>query len=263
MANSLSDQLLKAGLITQDQIEKADQDKQKQKEKARAKFKKKADGHPNRTKNKPEAQKPNKKPQKQSSDLAKFYQQRNQAEQAERAAEEKRKRETAERRRKTRKQVRELINANIKNQDDATIRYNFVVGETVKYLFVTEDQQKLIASGELSITFVDGKRCLIPAEIGEQILALDPEKVVIRFTEAEAAAEANDEAETMYRALAEAEKAEAEAAKKAEEAKAAAETAANAEGNAANDSTSATAESDKTEAVAVEANKADKAKAQG
>ena len=193
MSNSLSDQLLKAGLITQGQIEQADQDKQKQKEKARAKFNKKPEGKNGRSKDKtkpearkPEAPKPAKKPQKQPSDLAKFYQQRNQAEQAERAEEEKRKRETAERRRKTRKQIRELITANQKNEESADIRYNFVVGDNVKYLFVTEAQQTLIAEGKLSITFVDGKRCLIPVEIGEQILALDPEKVVIRYTEDDA-----------------------------------------------------------------------------
>ncbi|MGB1254418.1 MAG: DUF2058 family protein [Thiolinea sp.] len=186
MSNSLSDQLLKAGLITQDQIEKADQDKQKKKEQARAKFKKKNGNPVNKAKSQPAQQKPAKKQGKQPSDLAKFYQQRNQAEQAERAAEEKRKREAAERRRKTRKQIRQLIQENIKNTEDASIRYNFVVGETVKYLFVTDDQQKLIASGELSITFMDGKRCLIPTEVGEQILALDPEKVVVRFNPDEA-----------------------------------------------------------------------------
>lgn len=183
MSNSLSDQLLKAGLITQEQITKADQDKQKQKEKTRAKFRKKADAPKPTGKHKPDTRKPAQKPRKQPSDLAAFYNQRNQLEQAERAEEEKQKREQAERRRKTRKQIRELINANLKNEEGADIRYNFVVGDNVKYLFVTEAQQKLIATGELSITFIDGKRCLIPNEVGEQILALDPEKVVIRYTE--------------------------------------------------------------------------------
>ena len=187
MSNSLSDQLLRAGLITQEQIAKADDDKQKQKERARAKFKKKASSPQAQAKNKTakpaNKPKPAKKPTKEASDLAKFYQQRNQVEQAERTAEEKRKREVAERRRKTRKQIRQLIEGNVKNDEEATIRFNFVVGETVKYLFVTEEQQTQIAAGELSITFMDGKRCLISSEIGEQILALDPDKVMVRFTD--------------------------------------------------------------------------------
>ncbi len=188
MANSLSDQLLKAGLITQDQIEKADQDKQQQKQKARAKFNKKpasqqARGPSNKPETRGPATKTNaKKQSKQPSELAQFYNQRNQLEQAERAEEEKRKRAAAERRRKTRKQVRELITAHLKNDESAEVRYNFVVGDNVKYLFVTPAQQQQIADGQLSITFLDGKRCLIPVEIGQQILALDPDKVVIRYT---------------------------------------------------------------------------------
>ncbi|CAA6802177.1 MAG: Unknown protein, partial [uncultured Thiotrichaceae bacterium] len=68
-----------------------------------------------------------------------------------------------------------------KNAEDASVRFNFVVGETVKYLYVTEAQQQAVADGELSITFMDGKRCLIPPEIGAQILELDDSKIVINF----------------------------------------------------------------------------------
>lgn len=198
MSNSLSEQLLKAGLITQTQIDQAEQAKQQQKEKAKeareqAKHK---PSKPNRaaTPAKPsrpakterapsdvEVKQPQNKPTKQrnASDLEQFYRERNNLEREEKEAEEKRKRELAERKKQTRQQVRELISANLKNIDDATTRYNFVVGETVKYLYVTEQQQRELADGVLAITFLEGKRCLIPSEVAQQILAIDPDKLIV------------------------------------------------------------------------------------
>lgn len=204
MSNSLSEQLLKAGLITQTQIDHAEQAKQQQKDKAKearehAKHKPSKPNRPSmpeRT-HKPAATKPKApntdtvaqpaqaKPsqqQRSASDLEKFYRERNNLERQEKEAEEKRKRELAERKKQTRQQVHELINANLKNVEDAAVRYNFVVGETVKYLYVTEQQQHELADGVLAITFLAGKRCLIPAEVAEQILAVDPDKLIVLNT---------------------------------------------------------------------------------
>jgi hypothetical protein len=190
MSNSLSDQLLKAGLVTQDQIEQSEQAKQQRKARAKSapgngKNTGKAgkNNHPGQgaRKNQPATPAAKKPAKKEGSDLAAFYKQRNQLEREEREAAEQLKREAAAKRKKVRKQLRELIAAHTKNTEDAAVRFNFVVGETVKYLYVTEEQQQAIADGELSITFMDGKRCLIPPEIGEQILALDASKIVINF----------------------------------------------------------------------------------
>lgn len=206
MSNSLSEQLLKAGLITQAQIDKAEQAKQQQKEKAKeAKERPRERDKPRPPRNQPPAAKPNAgakegsgqpspapagkpapaaKPAKtkQSSDLEQFYRERDQMERQEKAAEEQRRREVAERKKQTRQQVRDLILANQKNVEDAAVRYNFVVGETVKYLYVTEQQQQELADGLLAITFVDGKRCLIPADVARQVLAIDPDKLVVLNT---------------------------------------------------------------------------------
>lgn len=199
MSNSLSEQLLKAGLITQTQIDQAEQAKQQQKEKAKeareqAKHKQskpnrpsmpakphKPVAKPETVKTETETKQPPTKPTKQRSpsDLEQFYRERNNLERQEKEAEEKRKRELAERKKQTRQQVQELISANLKNLEDASIRYNFVVGETVKYLYVTEQQQQELADGVLAITFLAGKRCLIPAAVAEQILAIDPDKLIV------------------------------------------------------------------------------------
>lgn len=201
MSNSLSDQLLKAGLVTQNQIDQSEQNKQQQKSRAKSRSNDhktgkhknpngpNSPGNPNTARKNPVPSKgaapAAKKPaKKEGSDLAKFYQQRNQLEREERETGERLKREAVARRKLVRKQLRDLIAEHTKNTEDASVRFNFVVGETVKYLYVTEEQQQAVADGELSITFMDGKRCLVPPEIGAQILALDDSKIVINFKDA-------------------------------------------------------------------------------
>ncbi len=208
MANSLSEQLLKAGLITQEQIVDAEQAKQQQKVKAKlareqgrspnqaARGAKPAPAKPGkggegRGNGRPQAksgqpappavaaEQPRPKPKRPASDLEQFYRERASLERQEKAAEEQRKREMAERKKRTRQQVRELLAANPLNVEDAAIRYNFVIGDSVKYLYVTEQQQQELADGKLAITFMDGKRCLISNEVARQLRVIDPDKLVI------------------------------------------------------------------------------------
>ncbi len=179
MANSLRDQLLQAGLITAEQAEKASQPKPKQ----NIKPKNKAHGKPQAKPAKPNKNKENPPPRKEPSDLAQFYDARAQAERDERQQEEQRKREIAARRKKTREQIATLVSENLRNVDDAEIRYNFVVGDNIKYLYVTEQQQQALADGILAITFQAGKRCLIPIEVARQIMELDPDKIMVINTQ--------------------------------------------------------------------------------
>ena len=48
-----------------------------------------------------------------------------------------------------------------------------------KKLNLTEAQQTQLSNGELAIVFLGEKRCLIPTEIGKQILAIEPSRIVI------------------------------------------------------------------------------------
>lgn len=175
MANSLRDQLLQAGLITAEQIAKANQPKPKPAEKPRGKPAAKPQHKPKQTNKNNHI---NKEP-KQPSDLAKYYEARAQTEREERQQAEQQQRELAARRKQTREQVAQLISNHLQNVDDAEIRYNFVVGDNIKYVYVTEQQQQDLAAGKLAITFQAGKRCLIPTEVGQQVQALDPSKIVI------------------------------------------------------------------------------------
>ncbi len=158
--SSLSDQLLKAGLVTKEQVQKA---KQKPKPKKRKV-----------TKNGKKKSKP-----KQTSDLEQFYKERSKQESKEKAEAARKKREIARIKKETNDKINTLITQNILNDENADIRYNFVVGTTIKYIFVTEGQQQKLADGEIGITFLGGKRCLVPRDIIKQISELNPHKIVV------------------------------------------------------------------------------------
>ena len=160
--SSLSDQLLKAGLVTKEQVKKAAD---------KPKFK------PKKAVNK----KPVKKAKKQTeqSDLAKFYGERKQLENKEKQEIARKKQEAAKLKKEMNEKTNKLISDNLLNDDAAEIRFNFVVGTSIKYLFVTEKQQDDLAEGKLAITFLASKRSLIPVKIGKEIQKINPKKIVI------------------------------------------------------------------------------------
>lgn len=158
--SSLSDQLLKAGLVTEDQVKKSNE-KPKRKTPPKKQVVKKT-----RVKN-------------EQSDLAKFYQERSKEENKEKQEEARKKKEATRIRKETNKKINKLISDNLQNDEAAEIRYNFVVGTTIKYLFVTEKQQQELVEGKLAITFLGGKRSLIPVKIAKEILRINSDKIVI------------------------------------------------------------------------------------
>ena len=164
MAKSLQDQLLGAGIATEEQLKKAQESKKKPKKSQKAQA---------RPKNKP------KKKKKPVSDLAQFYQQRSSFEKKTREEEEKKKKEAARLKKLNNKKIRKLILDNLQNVEDAEIRFNFLVGNNIKYLYVTEQQQEALGKGELAITFLGGRRCLIPSSIVAEIKELEPNKLIV------------------------------------------------------------------------------------
>ncbi len=158
--SSLSDQLLKAGLVTEEQVKKATE---------KPKFKPK----------KIAAKKTNKKVRNEQSDLAKFYGERKQQENKEKQEVARKKQEAARLKKEMNEKTNKLISDNLLNDESAEIRFNFVVGTSIKYLFVTKEQQQGLVDGKLAITFLASKRSLIPVEISEEILKINPNKIVI------------------------------------------------------------------------------------
>ncbi len=159
MKNALQDQLLKAGLATEDQLKKATT-----KPRRPPKHKPKAHKKPTR-----------KKPNQGNDDLRRAYDARKKQEVDEKRNKEK----LAAQRKANRKKVRVLITENTLNKPDAEISYRFIVGQNIKNVHVTTEQQKQLLNGKLAITFFDGKRCIIPRKIADEISQLDPKKAVV------------------------------------------------------------------------------------
>lgn len=170
----MSDQLLKAGLVTEEQLEKASKrtaNKQKNRTPVSREGKRKA-GNKNR-------QSAN-SARREQSDLEMFYQMRSAEENKAGREALRKKKEAAQRKKEMNKKINRLILDNaLEINESAEIRYNFVVGTTIKYLFVTPEQQEQLAGGELAITFLKGKRFIIPVETARQILEIDPGKMVV------------------------------------------------------------------------------------
>ena len=160
MSSSLRDQLLQAGLFPKERTKKT-----AQKNKTTAPQK--------------NQQQKRKKKAKPTSDLAQFYQQRTTQERNEKQEIEQKRQAAAKLKKEQHKKIRQLLNKHKLNNTHAEIRYNFVVNTTIKYIFVTDEQQKHLEQGKLAITFQAGQSCLIPHEIGKELLTIAPHKLVI------------------------------------------------------------------------------------
>ncbi|MCK5725600.1 MAG: DUF2058 family protein [Thiotrichaceae bacterium] len=181
MATSLQDQLLQAGIVTEEQVQNLENEKQarkkrfQQKRKQPAKKTKKANPIP------PKATKPRAKPKKPQSDLERFYKQRASLEKKE-LRETREKKLVAKKLKKERhEKVCKLINESKLQlvEGEGQVRFNFAIGNKIKYIFVNEEQQKQLSEGEIAITFLAGKKVLIPAKTAAEVNTIDPAKIVV------------------------------------------------------------------------------------
>lgn len=163
MSSSLRDQLLQAGLVPT-------------KKTARKIAKKKKATPLQQQQTKPQKKKKKAKP---TSDLAQFYQQRATQERTEKQEMERQRQQAAKLKKEQQRKIRQLINKHKRDNTQADIRYNFVVHTTIKYIFVTAEQQQELEQGKLAITFQAGQSCLISTEIGKELLTIAPKKLVI------------------------------------------------------------------------------------
>jgi uncharacterized protein YaiL (DUF2058 family) len=154
MANSLQDQLLKAGLVSEQKLK---QTKTKQRKRKRA-----GGGRA---------------PETAERDAA-----------ARQAAAEKRRRDQElnrqreDERRKKAEQVAlwQQIRENRVSRKGGDIPYNFTDGSALKRLYVTSAQQRDIADGALAIVRHDDFYELVPAAVAERAEQIDPPTVVLR-----------------------------------------------------------------------------------
>jgi|TARA_B110000444_G_C18783811_1_gene568838 uncharacterized protein YaiL (DUF2058 family) len=168
VADSLRDQLVKAGLATSAQAKKAERS-------GRAvETAKRHDKAKDKTKGKSE-------PTSQTQQVkAKAAQQR-----AEKAARDKaiaQVRNAKSEAKAKQAQVRQLIAQNdqrTKVSDDEAVPYNFVHGQKIKKIHVTKVQLEALSSGRLIVVNNNGIYHFVDEKVAEQIAARDPKRIIV------------------------------------------------------------------------------------
>jgi uncharacterized protein YaiL (DUF2058 family) len=169
MANSIQDQLLKAGLVSEEQARKSRQGKRKQRKSGKPK-----------------------------DDSARQAAAQRRAEQAERDRALNQKREAERREKELRQQIRDLVLEGSLNREDAQVPYNVLHGSTVRRMYVTAQQREALAAGTLAVATARGRHHVIPGELAERILALMPGYFVHRQQPSAAEVPAEDDPYAAY-----------------------------------------------------------------
>ena len=155
MANSLQDQLLKAGLADKKKLKQVSKDKRKQKKQQRHN-------------------------QEAALDEVKIQAQQALEEKARRSRELARQQNMEADKKAIAAQIRQLIEVNRVPRTGAEIAYNFADGKHIKKLFVTERMQQHLSSGKLAIVRLGESYELVPGAVAEKISQRDPLRVILR-----------------------------------------------------------------------------------
>lgn len=155
MSLSLRDQLLKAGLVTEQQVQKAERDKRQQHYKA------------------PRAEKRNPGPTP-----AQIAAQKAAAEKAARDAEANRRKQEKLDRRAKYAEIKQLVAAHQVARVETEDFYNFQDNGQIRRIEVTPDLRTSLATGKLAIVRCEGRFAFVPAAVGEQIGARVPKALL-------------------------------------------------------------------------------------
>lgn len=168
MSNPFQEQLLKAGLVSKQQVQKAQQDKQKAKK-----------------------QQHNNKKIKVV-DESKIQAQKAADEKALRDRELNQKKQEQARQKAISAEIDQLITSNhIERDDSCDLAYNFEHQKKIKRIYINADMQKQIAQGKLGIARITGQYELIPKAIAEKIQQRNDKRVIL-FSDQQATDNNND-----------------------------------------------------------------------
>lgn len=166
MGNSLRDELLKAGLVTEEQVKRSRTRAHRPAKRDRKR--KRAPPTPSEEPVKPNPGRHGLRVNQQRA--AKFARDPSLAGETKADGEKK----------ALRDRVRKLVEANRLNDDNADVPFNFLRGKRIKRLYVTAEQRERLLAGELVIAGVEGSHHLLPAAAAEELLALVPNTFVHR-----------------------------------------------------------------------------------
>ncbi len=167
MSNPFQDQLLKAGLVTKKQVQKAQQDKSRKNKQQRSK------------KEKPVVDEAKLKAQMAAQEKAKHDRELN------------KKKEEQARQKAVSIEINQLIANNCLVRDESCeIVYNFEHNKKVRHIYVDEEMKRNIAQGKLGIARIEGRYELVTKAIAEKIQQRNAKRIVI--FEPEEVVEKND-----------------------------------------------------------------------
>jgi len=166
MGNAFQDQLLKAGLVTKQQVQKANKSKHKKNKQASKKD--------------------------QPVDKAKLKLQQQAKEKAQRDLELNKKKEHQAKQKAISIEINQLISDNtIKRDNSCEITFNFEHSKKIKHIYINKDMKQQIIKGQLGIARIEGRYELVPKVIAEKIQHRNEKRIVL-FTENEQAVDEND-----------------------------------------------------------------------
>jgi len=167
MSNPFQEQLLKAGLVTKKQVQKAQQDKSRNRKQQHAKKEIVVDEN-------------------------KLKVQKAAEEKAARDRELNRKKEEQARQKANSIEINQLITDNCLPRDESCdIIYNFEHNKKIKRIYVNADMKQQIIKGKLGIARIEGRYELVPQNVAEKIQQRNAKRVVI-FEEPEQSTNEND-----------------------------------------------------------------------
>ncbi len=168
MNNPFQDQLLKAGLVTKKQVQKAQQDKNRKNKQQRQQSKK-----------------------TNVVDESKLKTQRAADDKARRDRELNKRKEQQARQKAISIEINQLIETNcLKRDESCDIVYNFEHNKKVKRIYVDTGMKQQIIKGSLGIARIEGRYELVPKTIAEKIQQRNEKRIVL--FDAEEAVDEND-----------------------------------------------------------------------
>lgn len=153
MGNSLQDQLLKAGLVDEQQVKQVRSSKRKKGKQTAGRVR------------------PGEEDRRRAQQAA--------TEKARRDSELNRQRQEEARRRAEANELRQLIHSNRIPRGEGDVAYSFLDADSVKRIYVTAEQQGRLAKGGLALVRQDTGYELVVPEIAERVRARDESLVVV------------------------------------------------------------------------------------
>ena len=167
MNNPFQEQLLKAGIVSKQQVQQAQQDKKKKRKQQNNK--------------KQAALDPVRQQAKQAA-----------AEKARRDRELNQKKQEQAKKKAISTEIDQLITSNrIERDDSCELAYNFEHQKKVKRIYINEDMKQQIINGKLGIARIEGRYELVPRAIAEKIQKRNEMRIVL-FSKEEQITDEND-----------------------------------------------------------------------